>query len=121
MKGSKDMSEFKKEDRYLVFKRKDLDKHLSKEGRSALYSISEGLASRLKEQEGKELNCVVVEQDWPMFAHVWEEIQRFCEGKKLRREELEENEKVLLARIGELELKLADAMMDAAPEHEAVA
>lgn len=70
------MIEFKREDRYVVLKRKDLVSvpiHLKKELRSLLERINQFLPAR---------EYVVVESDWPEYEKVWDMIKSRCEPQK---------------------------------------
>lgn len=83
------MSEFKREDRYLVIKRSDLNQALksypsanAKEGlRLILQSIDVVRTKRNKQP----LKCVVVESDWPEYEPVWGMIEsRVNKNDKLK-------------------------------------
>ena len=64
-----------RENRYLVLKRKDIDKYLSDEGKEALDNILMALAIAKQPNidTGAEatIDCVVVEKDWPIYEQVW--------------------------------------------------
>ena len=63
------MTEFKRENRYIVIKRK----RLSSETEEALYDFLEA--------EGiQTVECVVIESDWPEYETVWGLIQDRCNG-----------------------------------------
>lgn len=65
------MAEFKREERYIVIKRKHLD--LSTEGR---------LRGVLYDLDISTVECVVVEEDWhPIYQETWKNVQRLAEGK----------------------------------------
>lgn len=65
------MSEFKRENRYAVFKLKNLTtEHLQK-----LYEIHIDL-----EPEKQVKECVVVEHDWPNYDHVWQTVEQVATG-----------------------------------------
>lgn len=70
------MSEFKREDRYVVFKISDTRKYLSPSQDAQLRHLyAEVLGGRIL--DGKQgLNCVVVEKDWPEYDMVWESIEK---------------------------------------------
>lgn len=71
--------EFKRENRYLVLKMKDLDRCLSSEQKANLNSIVYAHDSS-RELHGKnDLKCVVVEHDWPEYEPVWEMIEKRVE------------------------------------------
>ena len=63
------MSEFKREDRYIIIKRSDLKK-VPVAYRSALVDPMFSLLSHLPRRE-----CVVVEHDWPEYHLVWAMIE----------------------------------------------
>ena len=67
-------------DRYIVIKRADYEKHLSREGRIAfdncLASIAEG-----RQREGKTpTSYVVVGDDWPMYEDTFKSIEKWVDG-----------------------------------------
>lgn len=65
---------FNKEDRYLVFKRKDLS-CLNTAERDMLAMISNKV-DHGRAMEGKDpLHCVVVESDWPEYGPTWDAIE----------------------------------------------
>lgn len=98
------MTEFKKEDRYLVVKRKDMLKTLSEyELVDLLY-----LAERVQFRTQKTLQCVVVESDWPEYDTVWAMIEARCTGKKTELELLREENAKLRLRLQEKHLVRAD-------------
>ncbi len=70
----------KRENRYIVIKRADAKKHLNateKDKLAALLaSISDG---RAIENKG-DIECVVVEHDWPMFERTWAMIESWVRG-----------------------------------------
>jgi len=69
------MSEFKKEDRYIVIKRADVDRYLSGMEKSQLIGLCHEVAQS-REREGKPNKCfVVVADDWPEYDLVWSMIE----------------------------------------------
>lgn len=68
------MSEFKREDRYIVIKRNDLKK-VPVSYRSSLVDPMFSLLSHLPHRE-----CLVVESDWPEYEPVWRMIERRVSG-----------------------------------------
>lgn len=64
------MSDFQREDRYIVVKRKDLDVHMA-----------EGLEAYLYHQGIPRRECVVVEPDWPNYEHVWDTVRQVAQGE----------------------------------------
>lgn len=63
------MSDFKREERYIVIKRKHLDE-------IAEHHIRYWLA----ENNIPTVECVVVESDWPNYDATWEAVQQVAEG-----------------------------------------
>lgn len=64
-----------RENRYIVIKRKDVDKYLSQDGKEELENILMSLSIAMQPDidtgaQG-EIDCVVVEKDWPMYEDVW--------------------------------------------------
>jgi hypothetical protein len=84
---------FKREDRYFVFKRSDLLPHQAK-GLDDLRAT----ANKIRGIRGKPpLECVVVESDWPEYETVWDMIQGRVEGEQaecIHREMVEYNNKL---------------------------
>jgi len=64
------MSDFKREERYLVIPIKHL---------STSHELS--IRRELEEQKIKLVECVVVEADWPNYEHTWNTIKQVTEGK----------------------------------------
>lgn len=70
----------KREDRYLVLKRSDIEAaekegYISPAERGLLYLIAGKVAFWRYGESKPELKCVVVESDWPEYEHVWELIR----------------------------------------------
>ncbi|SEG16348.1 hypothetical protein [Marinobacterium lutimaris] len=75
------MSEFKREDRYLVLKRSDIAKYLGEDDLLELEAMAEEIANRrMDDGRSREMYCVVVEHDWPNYVHVWQTVQQVAEG-----------------------------------------
>lgn len=73
-------STFNRENRYLVFKRKDIARYLSDTDMTQLRHLS-GLITKGREKDGRvPLNCVVVEYDWPESEAVWSMIEARMTG-----------------------------------------
>lgn len=65
------MSEFKPEIRYAVIKLSDAEKYLSDDSRAQLIDILAKI-ERSRINDGKnDLECVVVERNWPEYELVW--------------------------------------------------
>ena len=63
------MSDFEREERYIVVKRRGL----SELSEAALRGFIHGL-------EASTVECVVVESDWPNYEHVWDTIRQVLDG-----------------------------------------
>lgn len=76
------MSEFKKEERYVVLKLK----HMTDQERNVLnYDV----LGRLRFSQ-YQTECVVVESGWSIYEQTWDAVQRLTEGRTQRIEELEQ-------------------------------
>ena len=73
------MTNFKREDRYLVIKRSDI-KHLSKADQQQLDVISARICIERQARGKDELECVVVESDWPEYEPVFKMIEARVAG-----------------------------------------
>lgn len=72
---------FEREDRYLVLKRKDIERSLTPTERNILCELTGKIyLDRLEEGRGG-LRCVVVESDWPEYESTWSAIQARVEGR----------------------------------------
>lgn len=69
------MSEFKRENRYIVLKRSDIDRYLSMESKRELLEICEQLQQGRLNDDRADLKCVIVESDWPEYEAVWDMIE----------------------------------------------
>jgi len=72
---SKPAMRFVRENRYLVIKRKDILKHLSKEEADTLSALAKKITDGRISEGKKILACVVVEDDWPEYETVWDLIE----------------------------------------------
>lgn len=70
------MTSFKREHRYYVAKKADVDKHLSKGDRDLLERILARLAQKRHMAGKPPLECVVVESDWPEYEPTWEALEQ---------------------------------------------
>ena len=76
-----------REKRYVVLKKKDIEEYLTNEAKEELENILMAL-SIAKQPDidtgaKAELECVVVEKDWPMYESTWDEIEAWvnsCEN-----------------------------------------
>ena len=86
-KHTPEHKEFRAEQRYYVIKRKHL-KNGYDEGR---------VINLLNSLDLPDLECVIVESDWPMYADVWSMIQQYIEtGKHTSIEKLQRQNAELL-------------------------
>ncbi len=68
---------FEREGRYLVLKLKDTEKYLTETERLQLRIIADRITEG-RVRSGKScLQCVVVEEDWPMYEQTWQQIERW--------------------------------------------
>lgn len=70
-----EVSEFKKEPRYVVFKIKDIHAYLNTAQIDALQTAGDTIAAGRAIAGKPPFNAVVVEQDWPEFEMVWDAIE----------------------------------------------
>jgi len=65
----------KRENRYLVLKRSDIARYLGFSDQAMLLSLAESIAD-FRTGEGRiDLECVVVEADWPEYEPTWAAIE----------------------------------------------
>lgn len=65
-----------RENRYLVFKVKEIGLYLTPEERGQLYELAAKVLEYRRDIAGKPLlKCVVVEDDWPEYETVWSLIE----------------------------------------------
>jgi hypothetical protein len=72
------MSEFKREERYVVFKVTDAIKYLNDSERETLDMIHARMSLGRAIAGKPELTVVVVESDWPEYEGVWKSIEARC-------------------------------------------
>lgn len=64
-----------RENRYLVLKLTDIEKHLDDHQKAKLEAIQFELEAG-RSLDGKQpLECVVIESDWPEYEHTWQAIE----------------------------------------------
>jgi hypothetical protein len=63
------MSDFQREERYVVFKLRDL----VETEKDAVLRLANGI-------NAQSIECVVVESDWPNYEHTWQTIERVSDG-----------------------------------------
>lgn len=100
-------STFNREERYVVFKRKDIYLYLSSTDQEILWRLFAKVAKGRQESCRGSLDCVVVEHDWPEAEVVWSMIEarmtggvNFVDWQATRISELEN-------KVSELEHRLA--------------
>lgn len=74
------MTEFKREDRYLVIKRTDIEEYLGDEDKALLSKVENLIGGWRHIRNKNPFACVVVEQDWPEYEPTWEAIEKRVEG-----------------------------------------
>lgn len=67
---------FEKEDRYVVIKRKDIDKYLGARDKTQLATVLEKINTCRSLDMRKPMACVVVESDWKCYDVVWGLVER---------------------------------------------
>lgn len=72
---------FKRENRYSVIKWKDAEKYLSPDELETLALIGASITASRLVDEKPELECVVVEQDWPEYESTWQAIKGRMESE----------------------------------------
>lgn len=81
--------EFKRENRYLVLKRSDIDRALTIPDQTVLFRLAELIHTNRKVYGKRPFACAVVESDWPEYEPTWGAIQRRMEGRPTLLEEKE--------------------------------
>jgi hypothetical protein len=108
-----EVSEFKREARYMVFKLTDLDVYLDPSTAFNLRQIG-SVISKIRASYGKPaLECVVVESDWPEYEPTWRAIERRMTGVvKISAEDAVLLEKTLddFLHVGETDTPYSDLM-----------
>ena len=69
------MSKFKRELRYLVIKHKDAARYLTQTEQRILNTIAERVLEGRCLDNKHDLECVVVEHDWPEYEMAWDAIE----------------------------------------------
>jgi hypothetical protein len=67
---------FKKEDRYLVIKRSDVQKYLGARDRTQLNTVLEKIDVCRRLDGRGNIRCVVVESDWDCYSDVWDLVEK---------------------------------------------
>ena len=73
-------NEFKREERYLVFKLSDVEAHFTFSERQQLARLAEIQRVGRSESGKLLLECVVVESDWPEYGPTWQAIETRVTG-----------------------------------------
>ena len=73
-------TEFKREERYIVFKLSDVKKDFFPSEISQLLELYETQQSMRKQNGKPPLDCVVVESDWPEYEPTWRAIEARVTG-----------------------------------------
>ena len=72
--------EFKREERYLVFKLSDVEEHFTPDEKRHLERLVEVQRAGREEVCKSPLDCVVVESDWPEYEPTWKAIEARVTG-----------------------------------------
>jgi hypothetical protein len=72
---------FQRERRYIVLKNKDVEKYLSGTDMLDLNRVCSKIAVGRFRDGRPEMQCVVVESDWPEYEPTWEAIKQRMESK----------------------------------------
>jgi len=65
-----------RENRYVVAKRKDILRYLSSTEQKQLGLLFEKIEEGRKQDDRHNLQCVVVESDWPEYEPTWNAIEK---------------------------------------------
>lgn len=116
------MNDFAREERYVVFKIKDIVKYLHAVDREVISSISDRL-SLLRKADGKRpLVSLVIESDWPEYEPAWSQIKARVVSEQTDKRNVAMLRAALVGLIGadsEQELKQMEATMRLLPAPEA--
>lgn len=72
-------TDFKREERYIVFKVSDLGNSLKGD---EIRKLAQEYAEHRKQRGKEPLECVVVEKDWPEYEPTWQAIEARVTGAK---------------------------------------
>ncbi len=70
----------KRETRYVVLKLSDIEKYVSTEYKDRLSVICNSIIRGRDKDNKQELDCVVVEHDWPEYEPTWQAIEKRVDG-----------------------------------------
>ena len=73
-------TKFEREDRYVVFKKSDISKHLSYREQEELHMLMQLVADGRRKSGKPPLECVVVERDWPEYEPTWQALEARVTG-----------------------------------------
>lgn len=71
------MTNFNRENRYVVFKNKDVSKYLTTQELGVFDSLRRKVELGRYSDGKNDLKCVVVEDNWPMYESVWNMIENW--------------------------------------------
>lgn len=74
---------FRREERYLVFKRKDCEACMTTAEREQLIELARKMWAYRKDAGKSDFDCVVVESDWPEYEPAWAAIETRMTGRAL--------------------------------------
>lgn len=65
-----------RENRYYVLKQSDIENYLNNEEKDYLAEIAQKIQSkRRRDNRNPNMECVIVEKDWPMYEATWKLIE----------------------------------------------
>ena len=76
-------NEFKREERYIVFKLADVEEHFTPGEKQQLARLAEVQRVGRSEAGKPLLECVVVEADWPEYEPTWNAIEARVAGERI--------------------------------------
>lgn len=71
-----------RENRYLVIKRSDIEKHLNESDKDNLDVICDLIKEGRERDNKTKLTCIVVESDWPEYDETWWKIAARMDGRE---------------------------------------
>ncbi len=71
-----------KEQRYIVLEGKDVREYLTDFERRDLVEICRAIQAGRRDANKPQLECVVVEADWPMYNETWEKVLKYAEEQE---------------------------------------
>lgn len=76
------MNHFEREKKYVVLKKRDIYKYLSDKQLGRLHKICRSIEEGRAADGRKPIDCVIVENDWPMYEDTWKSIEDFYLNKE---------------------------------------